>query len=176
MITYTKNAYDSCSGVYVTGTSSGAMMTNVLAATYPELIDAGSVVSGVAAGCFYSVTGGVDAWNSTCSTGASIASAALWASIAEAMYPGYTGARPKMQLWHGTADTTLAPQNLIEEIKQWTGVFNVSETLTSTFQNSPEINYTTSNYGSNVQSISAGGEGHAIPVNETVILSWFGIA
>jgi acetylxylan esterase len=37
-------------------------------------------------------------------------------------YPGYTGARPKMQVWHGTADNLLYPQNFWEEIKQWTNV------------------------------------------------------
>jgi acetylxylan esterase len=38
-------------------------------------------------------------------------------------YPGYTGTYPKMQVWHGTVDTTLYPQNFWEEIKQWTNVY-----------------------------------------------------
>jgi hypothetical protein len=28
-----------------------------------------------------------------------------------------------MQVWHGTIDTTLYPQNFWEEIKQWTNVY-----------------------------------------------------
>ena len=39
--------------VYATGSSSGAMMTNVLAGAYPNVIKAGSVYSGVLDGCFY---------------------------------------------------------------------------------------------------------------------------
>ncbi len=38
---------------YVTGTSSGAMMTNVLVGAYPDVFKAGSVYSGVPDGCFY---------------------------------------------------------------------------------------------------------------------------
>jgi acetylxylan esterase len=28
-----------------------------------------------------------------------------------------------MQIWHGTADNLLYPQNFFEEIKQWTNVY-----------------------------------------------------
>ena len=46
-------------------------------------------------------------------------SGATWSA---APIPGYTGARPRMQLWHGTEDTTLRYPNFGEEIKQWTNV------------------------------------------------------
>ncbi len=64
--------------VYLTGGSSGAMMGNVLAATYPALFKAASLYSGVPAGCFVSSSGGVDQWNNTCSGGQSKASAEQW--------------------------------------------------------------------------------------------------
>lgn len=161
--------------VYVTGGSSGAMMSNVLAATYPELISAVSLYSGVAAGCFVSAPGGVDQWNNTCSGGQSKASGEQWKKVVLDMYPGYSGARPKMQIWHGSADATLAPQNYQEEIKQWTAVFNVTQTPTSTVQNSPKQGYTTSNYGVSVQGIYAQGVGHSVPANLTASEIWFGL-
>lgn len=93
------------------------MMSNVLAATYPEQIQALSLYSGVPAGCFLSSSGGVDQWNSSCASGQVSASADAWGNVARNMYPGYNGTRPRMQIWHGSADSTLNPQNYKEEIK-----------------------------------------------------------
>ncbi|TVY84955.1 Acetylxylan esterase A [Lachnellula suecica] len=174
MITYAITEYSAnASRVYVTGGSSGAMMSNVLAATYPELINAVSLYSGVAAGCF--VGAGVDQWNNACSGGTLTHTAAEWTTIAEAMYPGYNGTRPKMQIWHGSADTTLAPQNYQEEIKQWTGVFGVSQTATSSKANTPQSQYTTSDYGPNVEGIYATGVGHSVPAHLNASEAWFGL-
>lgn len=64
--------------VYLTGGSSGAMMGNVLAATYPALFKAASLYSGVPAGCFVSQSGAVAQWNNSCSSGQSRASAEQW--------------------------------------------------------------------------------------------------
>lgn len=55
------------------------MMSNVLAATYPELISAVSLYSGVPAGCFVSASGGVDQWNNSCSGGQSKATPEAYA-------------------------------------------------------------------------------------------------
>lgn len=93
------------------------MMSNVLAATYPEQIQALSLYSGVPAGCFMSSSGGVDQWNSSCASGQVSATAEAWGNTARNMYPGYNGTRPRMQIWHGSADSTLNPQNYKEEIK-----------------------------------------------------------
>ena len=48
-----------------------------------------------------------------------------WGDLARALYPGYTGRYPRMQMWHGTTDTTLAYPNFGEEIKQWTNLHGV---------------------------------------------------
>ncbi|KAL9111878.1 MAG: hypothetical protein Q9227_003728 [Pyrenula ochraceoflavens] len=173
MVTYTLQQYNGdASRVYVTGSSSGAMMTNVMAATYPEMFAAGIVYGGVPAGCFY--TGTVDGWNNTCSSGQVIASQQYWASTVEAMYPGYTGARPKMQIYHGTADTTLYPQNYNETIKEWTGVFGYSLTPASTKANFPLQNWYTYNYGPSVQGVYAVGVGHTPPIQGAQDMAWFG--
>ena len=109
MVDYVLTRYQADKGrVFVTGTSSGAMMTNVMAATYPGMFKAASVYSGVPAGCFY--TGSVNGWNSTCSGGQSIHSQEVWRDTALGMYPGYTGGRPKMLVMHGGADDILLPR------------------------------------------------------------------
>lgn len=108
MVSHTVSTYGAdASRVFVTGSSSGAMMTNVLAAAYPDVFKAATVYSGVPAGCFY--TGTVDGWNSTCSSGENIHTQKEWADTALAMYPGYTGTRPKMLIFHGSADEALLP-------------------------------------------------------------------
>ena len=152
------------------------MMTNVLAATYPDVFKAGIVYSGVGAGCFVSASGGVDAWNSTCSSGQSTASAAQWAAVVHDMYPGYTGAYPRMQEYHGTADSTLNYANLAEEVKQWAGVHGYDASAPAqVLQNTPLSGYTKSIYGPNLQGISAAGVGHTVPIQGTEDLKWFGI-
>jgi hypothetical protein len=47
------------------------------------------------------------------------------------MYPGYSGYRPRIQLWHGTADGTINYNNQLEAIKEWTNVLGLGATPTS---------------------------------------------
>ncbi|KAK2060349.1 PHB depolymerase family esterase [Colletotrichum caudatum] len=174
MVTYTLDKYNGDkSRVFVTGTSSGAMMTNVMAATYPELFAAGVVYSGVPAGCFY--TGTVNGWNSTCAQGNSVATQQAWAQTALDMYRGYAGARPRMQIYHGSADATLYPRNWNETIKQWTGVFGYSATPQQTLPRTPGAQYTKYVYGPGLEGIYGTGVGHSVPVMGAEDLKWFGI-
>ncbi|KAF8217437.1 carbohydrate esterase family 1 protein [Mycena galopus ATCC 62051] len=161
--------------IFVTGTSSGAMMTNVMCAVYPELFAAATVYSGVAAGCFMSSFGGVDAWNSSCSLGEVSETQAQWAAEVHAMYPSYTGTYPPIQEYHGTADTTLYPENLGEEIKEWCGIFGYNAAApTQVLDNTPLPGYTKSFYGPAVQGILAEGVGHTVPIQGEEDLKWFG--
>ncbi|KAF4621218.1 hypothetical protein D9613_000090 [Agrocybe pediades] len=157
--------------VFATGTSSGAMMTNVLLGAYPDLIAAGSAWAGVPYGCF----AGAGMWNSACAQGQLTKTAAQWGDAVRSGYPGYTGNRPKMQIWHGTVDNTLSYNNFGEAIKQWTNVFGYSTTPTSVQQNSPIQGWTRSTYGPKFQAISAAGVGHDIPVQASEVLAWFGL-
>ncbi|KAH9484830.1 putative acetylxylan esterase A [Psilocybe cubensis] len=156
--------------VFVTGTSSGAMMTNVLAGAYPDLFAAGSAWAGVPYSCF----SGPGMWNSACATGQLTKTAQQWGDLVRNGYPGYTGPRPKMQLWHGTQDETLNYNNHLEGIKQWTNVFGYSSTPVSTQSNSPLSGWTRNTYGPNFQAISAPTT-HNIPVQANEVLTWFGL-
>jgi acetylxylan esterase len=191
MVTYTISQYDADpERVFVAGTSSGAMMTNVMAATYPDLFKAASAYAGVSAGCFY--TGTVAGWNSSCANGQSIASQDAWAKTARDMYPGYTGARPKMMIYHGSADATIypqvsplfllhkndtnMPQNFNETLKQWSGVFGYTYGQPQqTLPNTPAAPYTKYVYGPNLVGVYGTGVTHNIPVNGAADMEWFGI-
>ncbi|KAF8162570.1 Alpha/Beta hydrolase protein [Crassisporium funariophilum] len=157
--------------VFATGTSSGAMMTNVLMGAYPDLFAAGSLYSGVPYGCF----AGTSAWSNQCANGQLIQTAQQWGDLVRSAYPGFTGARPKVQFWHGTVDTTLYPQNFWEEIKQWTNVFGISATPASNITGNPQAGYSRASFGPNVQAILAQGVGHTVPEHEPDTLDWFGL-
>jgi poly(hydroxyalkanoate) depolymerase family esterase len=165
MITYVEqhNGGDS-SRVYVTGASSGAMMTNVMLGDYPNVFKAGSAFMGVPFGCFAGTE--VDEWNSACAEGQISMTPQAWGNLVRNADPGYTGARPRMQLWHGTADTTLNYNNFGEEIKQWTNVLGVSQTPTST--DTPVSGWTRTRYADSsgtvqVEAYSIAGAGHVLP-------------
>ncbi|KAK1829906.1 Alpha/Beta hydrolase protein [Podospora conica] len=163
------------SRVFAVGTSSGAMMTNVLAATYPGLFRAASAYAGVPAGCFS--TGTEAGWNSTCATGRSIATPEAWAATARAMGPaGYAGPRPRMRISHGSADDIILPQNFNETMKQWAGVLGHTygaprETLAGV----PRAGYTKYVYGDDLVGVYGAGVTHDIPIDGAADMEWFGI-
>jgi poly(hydroxyalkanoate) depolymerase family esterase len=165
MVAWTRQRYNvDPARIVVSGFSSGAMMTNVLAAEYPDVFSAGSAFSGVPAGCFATTDGSL--WNSQCAGGNITKSAQDWGTLAHSMYAGYTGAYPRMQLWHGNTDTTLAYPNFGEEIKQWTNLRGLSQT--PGFTDRPQSTWTRTRYGdigtkATVEGISIAGTGHTLP-------------
>ncbi|WP_329239663.1 PHB depolymerase family esterase [Streptomyces canus] len=162
MIDWTVSTYSAdTSRIYATGISSGAMMTNVLLGDYPDVFAAGAAFSGVPFGCFATTDG--SEWNSACSGGTITHTPQEWGDLVRAAYPGYTGTRPRMQVWHGTEDDVLRYPNFGEEIKQWTNVLGVSQTPAAT--DSPVSGWTRTRYGATgdrapVEAISLQGVGH----------------
>jgi poly(hydroxyalkanoate) depolymerase family esterase len=175
MITYTEQHYGANpNAVYVTGESSGGMMTNVMLADYPDVFKAGAAFMGVPYHCFY--TGTVRGWNSACAQGQVSMSPQQWGDLVRNdADPGYSGPRPRMQLWHGTADTTLNYNNLGEEIKQWTNVLGVSQTPSSS--DTPVANWNRTRYNdasgtTQVEAYSIVGAGHQLPIQGTQMAAY----
>lgn len=105
--------------VYSAGDSSGGMMTQLLMAVYPDIFKAGSSFAGVPAGCSNVFDG-----SGLC--GLPAQTAQQWGDRARAMFTGYTGHRPRVQLIHGDADTTITYKNQAEAIKEWTNVLGLT--------------------------------------------------
>jgi esterase, PHB depolymerase family len=151
--------------VYVAGYSSGGMMTQAMIGAYPDVFKAGAAFAGVPFACF--AQGSIDSlgWSSTCATGNVTKTGAQWGDLVRAAYPGYTGPRPRIQLWHGSLDTTVAFHNFAEAIKQWTNVLGVSETPTSTENNALQTGWIRTRYADSagvvqVEAIQETGKGH----------------
>jgi acetylxylan esterase len=151
--------------------SSGAMMTNVLIGSYPDVFAAGSAWAGVPFGCF--AGNGFDVWSDACATGQIIKTGPQWAALVRNAYPSYRGFRPKFQTLHGTADTTLYPQNFREQIKQWTSVFDVSQKPTEITENVPFQGWTRFRYGDKFEAYEAGSVTHDIPTDSDTVMDFF---
>ena len=119
--------------VYATGDSSGGMMTELLLAVYPDVFKAGSAFAGMPAGCRGSnETGSGGGYSNACAGGSVTHTPQEWGDIARSLYPGYTGRRPRVQLFHGDADSTIKYPNFTEAIKEWTNVLSLNASPTTT--------------------------------------------
>jgi acetylxylan esterase len=162
--------------VFVTGLSSGAMMTNVLLGVYPDVFKAGSAYAGVPFGCFATTDG--SQWNTACANGKITKTAQQWGDLVRAAFPGFDGPRPRMQLWHGTIDTTLSYPNFGEEIKQWTNVLGLSQTPTTT--DNPMPTWTRTSFANCsgtvlVEATSELGITHNIAIQAPATIHFFGL-
>jgi feruloyl esterase len=139
--------------VFVTGLSAGGAMTAVMLAAYPEVFAGGSVVAGLPAGCATDVVSAYSCMNPGVDR-----TPAQWA---QAVQPG---GRPRVAIWHGTADATVAPRNADELRDQWVGVHGLSATPTSTGSLPGPTRRET--YGSGqVEVYRVQGMGHGTPVD-----------
>ncbi len=105
---------------FVTGLSAGGAMTMVMLAAYPDLFAAGAAIAGVAYGCADSVS---DAFQCMAGRGdgdgASLARSVRCASR-------HAGAWPRLQVWQGSADTTVVPGNADTIVRQWVALHGVT--------------------------------------------------
>jgi poly(hydroxyalkanoate) depolymerase family esterase len=107
--------------VFVTGLSAGGAMTSVLLATYPETFAAGAVVAGLPFGVASNVQEAFAAMHG----GSQLASRQLGALVAEAA-PA-PPRRPRLAIWHGQADGTVASSNALALARQWAAAQGLAE-------------------------------------------------
>jgi poly(hydroxyalkanoate) depolymerase family esterase len=128
MVDHAASQYGSNSGrVYVTGLSAGGGMTADLLADYPDVFAGGSVDSGLPAQCATT-----QASSSTCQYGSLNLTPAQLGDKVRASDPGYSGPWPRVAIWQGTSDYTVATANSPELRDQWTNVWGISQTASST--------------------------------------------
>ncbi|MFJ1753275.1 PHB depolymerase family esterase [Kitasatospora sp. NPDC088134] len=150
------------SRIYVTGLSAGAGMAADLLADYPDVFAGGSIASGLPAQCATTQSAAAG-----CQNGSRNLTPAQWGDKVRAADPGRTGPWPRVAIWHGTADTTVAPVNATELRDQWTDVWGIGQTASAT-QSLPGGTtlsvYNDSTGRPAVQLYSVSGMGHGLPV------------
>jgi poly(hydroxyalkanoate) depolymerase family esterase len=166
MVTYAEQHYGGDPNrVYATGSSSGGMMTDEMLALYPDVFKAGAAFMGVPFDCFANAAD-YPPGSSKCTGGSMDRTPQDWGDRVRAAYPGYTGVRPPIQLWHGTADTLVPYSLLQEDIEQWTNVFGLSQTPTSS--DTPVSGWNRRRFADSsgrvdVEAYSIQGAGHSLP-------------
>jgi poly(hydroxyalkanoate) depolymerase family esterase len=166
MVDHTRQQYGGDPGrIFATGSSSGGMATNALLALYPDVFAAGAAFMGVPFNCFANEAD-FPPQTSRCVSGNLTRSPQEWGDAVRQAYPGYSGPRPRVQLWHGDRDTLVPYQLQQEAVKQWTNVHGLSQNPTSTDR--PRSDWERRRFADasgtvRVEAIAAEGAGHNLP-------------
>lgn len=170
------------SRVYIFGGSSGGMLTQAMLAVYPDVFKAGSARAGVPAGCWADGYDSGRQWSNNCAGGNTTKTAQQWGDMVRAMYPGFAGNRPRVQLIQGGSDTTISSKNMAESIKEWTDVLGLGATPTSSDKayqgqaGSYDRQFWKDTCGYTVlESWVAPGKDHSMAYEEDAILKFFGL-
>ncbi|WP_228717292.1 extracellular catalytic domain type 1 short-chain-length polyhydroxyalkanoate depolymerase [Allosaccharopolyspora coralli] len=147
--------------VYVSGLSAGGAMTATMLATYPEQYAGGGIVAGLPYRCASTLP---DAF--TCMNPGKDQTPQQWGDLVRAA-SAHEGARPTVSLWHGDADTTVAPANMRESVEQWTDVHGTDTTpdVEDTVAGYPHAEYHDGSGRAVVETVTIPGMNHGQPVD-----------
>ena len=112
--------------VFLMGFSAGGAFVPVMLATWPDRFAAAAIMEGIPYRCATSVNGAY-----SCQSPGVDKTAAQWGDLVRAAH-AFSGARPRVQIWQGTSDTTVVPKNQTELVEQWTNVFGIDATADET--------------------------------------------
>jgi poly(hydroxyalkanoate) depolymerase family esterase len=101
------------SRIFVTGLSAGGAMTSVMLATYPDVFAGGAVIAGLPYRAAVTVQGAFESMSRGDSRDVEMAAEAVRSASP------HEGEWPRLSVWHGTADTTVAHDNAGAIIAQW---------------------------------------------------------
>ena len=161
------------SRVFVTGLSAGGVETTVMLATYPDVYKAGADIAGGP----YKCASAAGAQTTACNNGTNILTPQQWGDKVRAA-SSWTGPWPKVSIWHGTADTQVAYQQLIETMKQWTNVNGIDQTpdTSDTVAGYPHDVYKDGSGNARVETYSITGMGHGWPIDPGTGATQCGVA
>jgi poly(hydroxyalkanoate) depolymerase family esterase len=110
--------------IFVTGLSAGGAMATAMLATYPEVFAGGAIIAGLPYG---SATTIPEAFDRMRGHGAPSEQALQRALLGAS---DHRGPWPRVSIWHGSADHTVAPSNAQAIAAQWRRVHDVDKAST----------------------------------------------
>jgi len=147
--------------VFIVGFSAGGGTAAIMAATYPDVFAGAATMAGLPFNCTttYAEVNG-------CMKPGKTKTAADWAALVKAGDPGFAGPWPRMSIWQGSADTTVAPTNRMELVKQWTGVHGIDAVapVTDTVDGQSHAVYKNTAGKVLVETYEVAGMAHGVPV------------
>lgn len=132
-------------------------MTAALLATYPDRFAGGSINAGLPFRCATSM---VNAF--TCMNPGVDKTPRAWGDLARNAF-SYNGTRPKVAIWQGLSDTTVAPSNATELRDQFTDLAGVGQAPSATGTLASGVTY--EDYAGAVRVTRIAGMGHGTPVD-----------
>lgn len=93
-----------------------------------------------------------------------------------AMYPGYTGSYPQVQLYLGSEDRVIKPDSFNDTLAAWAQVLGYDATVDQVLDDAPAADWTTYVLGDKLQGIWAEGEGHPVFVQGAEDMKWWGFS
>jgi acetylxylan esterase len=162
--------------VFVSGFSSGGMMTSVMCATYPDIFAGGAVFSGVPHACLKGSKGSSPFSDTApCTKGGYTKSPNQWGDLVRESFPKYLGPYPMISYWHGTSDFIVSYQVFGEALKQWSDIHKAP--FSKNVSNSPAHSITKMVYGdgSKLRGYSTQGGAHYPPAQAKEVFGFWGI-
>lgn len=149
------------SRIFVTGLSAGGAMAAAMLATYPEVFAAGAIIAGVPYGC---ASGVAEAFGCMAGRGSGNRRA-LAASVRRAS--GHKGPWPRVQIWQGSDDRTVVPDNADALVRQWTELHGLGSAPSGTEQGDGHVRRIWTGDGGKpaVEHYAIAGMGHGAPLD-----------
>ncbi|WP_342115314.1 extracellular catalytic domain type 1 short-chain-length polyhydroxyalkanoate depolymerase [Pseudoduganella sp. OTU4001] len=161
MIDYMRTTYG-LGAVYMSGLSGGGHLTNIMLATYPDVLSAGAPMSSYPYKCATSSDHLAD-----CAGAQRNFTAQQWGDLARSGYPGYNGVRPRVMIWHGSYDDLIFLPNQYLQVVQWTNAMGIDAAYDWTDYLLGHVRNSYNNYFgvTRVQTVTVQYMGHAIAVD-----------
>lgn len=154
------------SRVYITGFSGGGFMSANMIASYPEMFAAASILEGGPARCADDPL--VQAATAVCNVSID-RTPTEWGDLVRNM-SGHPGAPyPRVSIWHGDLDGTVALQSSVELMEQWTNLHGIDQTadVTTTIGPATRYQFRDAQGVTKVEGWIISGLGHSMPVLST---------